>query len=154
MPPMLELKIPPPVYLLLTGGTMWLLDSFLPVTEMIPSPWNRLGYLFILLALLTDGTSLMQFFRSQTTMNPVRPEKAKNLVTTGMYQITRNPMYVGLLFLLIGWGFLLGSFSPFLLLPIFIFLITTQQIIPEERILEEKFGQQYRDYKESVNRWF
>ena len=151
---MLELKIPPPVYLLLTGGTMWLLDSFLPVTEMIPSPWNRLGYLFILLALLTDGTSLMQFFRSQTTMNPVRPEKAKNLVTTGMYQITRNPMYVGLLFLLIGWGFLLGSFSPFLLLPIFIFLITTQQIIPEERILEEKFGQQYRDYKESVNRWF
>ena len=151
---MLELKIPPPVYLLLTGGVMWLLDSFLPVAEMIASPWNRLGYLFIILALLTDGTSLMQFFRSQTTMNPVRPEKAKNLVTTGMYQITRNPMYVGLLFLLIGWGFLLGSFSPFLLLPIFIFLITTQQIIPEERILEEKFGQEYRDYKKAVNRWF
>ena len=151
---MLELKIPPPVYLLLTGGAMWLLDSFLPVTEMIASPWNRLGYIFIILALLTDGTSLVQFFRSHTTMNPVRPGKAKNLVTTGMYQITRNPMYVGLLFLLIGWGFLLGSFSPFLLLPIFIFLITTQQIIPEERILEEKFGQEYRDYKESVNRWF
>ena len=151
---MLELKIPPPVYLLLTGGAMWLLDSFLPVTEMIPSPWNRLGYIFIILALLTDGTSLMQFFRSHTTMNPVRPEKAKNLVTTGMYQITRNPMYIGLLFLLIGWVFLLGSFSPFLLLPIFIFLITTQQIIPEERILEEKFGQEYRDYKKAVNRWF
>ena len=151
---MLELKIPPPVYMLLTAGGMWLVDRLLPVAEIIPTPWNKLGYLFIIIALFTDGTSLMQFLRSHTTMNPIRPDKAKNLVTTGMYQITRNPMYVGLLFLLIGWGFLLGSFMPFLFLPIFILLITTQQIIPEERVLEEKFGQQYRDYKESVRRWF
>ena len=151
---MLELKIPPPFYMLLTAGSMWLLDRILPIAELIHSPWNRLGYLAIIVALFTDGTSLLQFLRSHTTMNPIRPEKAQKLVTTGMYRITRNPMYVGLLFLLIGWGILLGSFTPFLLLPVFIILITTQQIIPEERILEEKFGLEYRDYKKSTNRWF
>jgi len=151
---MLELKIPPAVYLLLTAGSMWLLDHSRPIAEMIPAPWNKLGYLFIIFALFTGGASLLQFLRSHTSMNPIHPDNAKSLVTTGMYRITRNPMYAGLLFLLVGWGFLLGSFSPFLLLPVFILLMTTQQIIPEERILEEKFGQQYRDYKESVNRWF
>ena len=151
---MLELKIPPPVYMLLIAGSMWFLDKTIPVSELISSPWNKLGYLPIILALFTDGTSLMQFFRSHTTANPIHPGKASKLVTTGVYRITRNPMYVGLLFLLIGWAVLLGSFSTFLLLPIFIFLITTQQIIPEERVLEEKFGQQYLDYKNTVNRWF
>ena len=151
---MLKLKIPPPVYMLLMAGLMWFLDEALPVTELVPSPWNKFGFLPIIFALLADGMSLMQFFRVHTTVNPVHPEKTKKLVTTGMYQITRNPMYVGLLLLLIGWAILLGSLSPFLLLPIFILIITTQQIIPEEKNLEEKFGQQYCDYKKSVNRWF
>ncbi len=151
---MLELKIPPPVYMLLMAGLMWLLDNTLPVSELIPAPWNKLGYLLIFFALFADGISWVQFLRVRTSVNPIHPEKANQLVTNGLYKITRNPMYVGLLLILIGWGIILGSFSPFLVLPIFILLITTQQIIPEERVLEEKFGQQYRDYKASVNRWF
>ncbi len=151
---MLKLKIPPPVYMLLIAGLMWLFDRYLPIFEIIPTPWNKIGFLPIILALFTDGLSIVQFFRVQTTVNPIHPEKAKKLVTSGLYKVTRNPMYVGLLLLLIGWAILLGSFSPFLLLPVFIFLITIQQIIPEEKILEEKFDQQYLDYKKSVRRWF
>ncbi|RKZ83311.1 MAG: isoprenylcysteine carboxylmethyltransferase family protein, partial [Gammaproteobacteria bacterium] len=83
----------------------------------------------------------------------IHPENTKQLVTTGTYRFTRNPMYVGLLFLLIGWTILLGSLSPILMLPVFIWIITIEQIIPEEKILEQKFGQKYLDYKNAVNRW-
>jgi len=150
---MLKLKIPPPVYMLLMAGLMWLLDRFSPVMEIIPMPWNKLGFIVMLLAMFADGMSLMQFFRVHTSINPIHPEKADVLVTSGMYRMTRNPMYMGLLLLLSGWAIILGTLSPFLALPLFIFVLTVQQIIPEEIILEQKFGQQYRDYKQSVKRW-
>lgn len=150
---MLKLKIPPPVYMLLMAVLMWLLDRYLPVIDLIKSPWNELGFLIIVIAMFTDGLSVMQFFRVHTSINPIHPEKAKTLVTTGMYRLTRNPMYVGLLLLLSGWAMILGSLSPWVALPLFMFILTIQQIIPEEKILEQKFGQQYKQYKNSVNRW-
>jgi len=150
---MLKLKIPPPIYLLLIVGAMWLLDHFFPIINLISEPWNKLGFLAIIFALITDGMSLIAFFRFHTTINPVHPENTKILVTTGTYQYTRNPMYVGLLFVLVGWAILLGSLSPVFMLPVFIWIITVEQIIPEEEILEQKFGQKYRDYKNAVNRW-
>jgi len=150
---MFKLKIPPPIYMLLIAGLMWSLDNFLPIMELFQSPWNKYGVIVIIVALFMDGMSLMQFFRNHTTINPLHPENTKKLVTTGTYQYTRNPMYLGLLFVLLGWAIVLGSLSPYLLLPIFIGLITIEQIIPEEKILEQKFTQEYRDYKKSVNRW-
>ena len=151
---MLKLKIPPPIYLLFSAGIMWLLDNYLPIIELISTPWNKMGFLFVIIGLSSDGMSLMQFFRAHTTMNPLHPENAEHLVTTGMYRFTRNPMYIGLLSLLIGWALLLGSLSPFIMLPIFMTIMTRQQIIPEERILQQKFGQQYSEYRSSVRRWF
>ena len=151
---MLKLKIPPPIYMLLTAGLMWWLDGFLPVMEVITDPWSKLGLIFIVMALFTDGLSLLQFFRAHTTINPLHPEKAEHLVITGMYRFTRNPMYVGLLLLLVGWAVLLGSLTAFIMLPIFVMILTDQQVIPEEEILEQKFGQQYLYYKKSVKRWF
>lgn len=132
---------------------MWLLDCFLPITDLFQSPWNKLGFLPIIFALLMDGMSLIQFFRVHTMINPIHPENTRQLVVTGTYRYTRNPMYIGLLFLLLGWAILLGSLSPYLMLPMFIWIITIEQIIPEEQILEQKFGNKYRDYKKSVNRW-
>ncbi|MBL1321213.1 MAG: isoprenylcysteine carboxylmethyltransferase family protein [Methylophaga sp.] len=150
---MLKLKIPPPIYLLLATGIMWLLDHYLPIKELITAPWNNIGLVFVILGLSSDGMSLVQFFRAHTTMNPIHPENTDKLVTTGMYRFTRNPMYVGLVLLLLGWAIFLGSLLPFIMLPIFMVVMTKQQIIPEEHILEHKFGQQYRDYKLAVKRW-
>ena len=62
-------------------------------------------------------------------------------------------MYLGMLSILLGVAFLLGSLSPFIGLPLFVLLITTQQIIPEEMTLTNKFGQEYLDYKHRVRRW-
>lgn len=150
---MLKLKIPPPVYMVLTAALMWLLSRTFPIYQIFSSPWNQIGYLFMCVGLSFDASSILQFFRAKTTVNPISPEKASALVTSGMYQFTRNPMYVGLLLLLIGFAILQGSLSAFLLIPLFIFVLTSQQIIPEETTLEDKFGQQYMDYKMSVRRW-
>ena len=150
---MLKLKIPPPVYMLVFAFGMWLLDRTIPFTEWIIPPWNRVGFIIMGLAFFTDFSSLLQFFRYHTTPNPIHPERVTALVTDGAYRYSRNPMYLGLLILLCGWATYLGSVSPFLLLPLFIFVITNMQIRYEEKILEEKFHQAYRDYKHSVRRW-
>jgi len=150
---MFKLKIPPPVYGISIGILMWLLNQYLPISHWISSPWNIAGLVLVGIALSFDLWSLFLFFRSHTTPNPMKPENSQHIVTTGLYKISRNPMYVGLLFVLLGYAIWLGSITPFLLLPLFVLLITSQQIIPEEEILEKKFGQEYLDYKMRVKRW-
>jgi protein-S-isoprenylcysteine O-methyltransferase Ste14 len=149
----LQLKIPPPVYFLLFVGSMWLLAQHFPLLTLIPKPWNYSGILIASLTLLADLTSLWAFFKAHTTVNPLHPDKTRQLVTTGLYRYTRNPMYLGLLLILLGWAIYLGVLSPFLLLPAFVWLITYMQILPEEAILQSKFGQVYTDYQQRVARW-
>ncbi|MDQ5769173.1 methyltransferase family protein [Thiothrix subterranea] len=149
----LQLKIPPPVYLLTFAGLMWGVNAWLPLLHVIAAPWNRAGLLLIAAAVLVDFWSLGLFFRAHTTFNPIHPERTHALVTTGPYRYTRNPMYVGMLVILTGWGIWLGSLAPFLLLPLFVWVLTVEQIIPEEKILEQTFGGAYRDYKAQVRRW-
>ena len=149
----LELKIPPPGYALIIGLFMWLLNKHFPVIHFIESPWNKAGLVLIVLAFTMDLSSLFLFFKKHTTPSPFSPDNASTLVTTGLYKITRNPMYVGLLIILTGYAIWLGSLTPFGLLPVFYWVITNMQIKPEERILEKKFGQEYLDYKSRVRRW-
>lgn len=132
---------------------MWLLAQHFPLLTLIPKPWNYSGILIASLTLLADLTSLWAFFKAHTTVNPLHPDKTRQLVTTGLYRYTRNPMYLGLLFILLGWAIYLGVLSPFLLLPAFVWLITYMQILPEEAILRSKFGQAYTDYQQQVARW-
>ncbi len=150
---MLQLKIPPPGYMLIFAGGMWLLNQHLPLLHLIPPPWNKIGLVVIATALLLDLSSLFLFFKRKTSPNPFNPNSASKLVISGMYRYTRNPMYVGLALLLTGWAIYLGSLSPFLLIPLFIVVLTVQQIIPEEKVLEVKFGDEYLEYKKSVRRW-
>jgi protein-S-isoprenylcysteine O-methyltransferase Ste14 len=150
---MLKLKIPPPVYMLMFACGMWLMDQYIPLAEWIAPPWNRAGFIIMGLAFFTDLSSLFQFFRYHTTPNPIHPERVSALVTEGAYRYSRNPMYLGLLILLCGWAVYLGSISPLLLLPLFIFTINNMQIRCEEKLLEEKFSMAYRDYKQRVRRW-
>ncbi|MCF6188863.1 MAG: isoprenylcysteine carboxylmethyltransferase family protein [Cocleimonas sp.] len=149
----LELKIPPPVYALSIGLLMWLLNKYIPVAHFIEPPWNRVGLVIIVVAGTLDLWSLFLFLKKKTTFNPLKPENTTGLVTKGLYQYTRNPMYVGLLTILLGYAIWLGSLTPFLVLPLFYWLITEMQIKPEERVLIKKFGEDYQSYKNSVRRW-
>ena len=150
---MLKTKIPPPVYMLIMAYIMWLLDKFLPLYNWLNSPWNKLGLIIIGMAILLDIWSLLLFFHAKTTPNPMKPGSTSHLVTSGLYRYSRNPMYLGLLVMLIGWGLYQGSLSPLSMLPLFIWLLTKQQIEPEEIILMDKFGPEYKDFQQRVRRW-
>lgn len=149
----LQLKIPPPIYALMIAISMWLLNQYWPLFQLIESPWNKIGIGIMVAAATLDVWSLVLFFRKHTTLNPMKPKNTSGIVTSGLYRISRNPMYLGLLIILAGFAIWLGSFSPFLALPVFYWLITHMQIKPEERILEAAFGQQYLDFKHRVRRW-
>lgn len=149
----LELKIPPPIYALSLALLMWLLNKYIPIMHFIESPWNKAGLGIIIIAGTLDLWSLFLFIKKHTTFNPMKPEDTTGLVVTGLYKISRNPMYVGLLIMLFGFAIWLGSLTPFLILPLFYILITAMQIKPEERFLLEKFGTEYQTYKDSVRRW-
>ncbi|MGK0270200.1 MAG: protein-S-isoprenylcysteine O-methyltransferase Ste14 [Cocleimonas sp.] len=150
---MLQLKIPPPIYALSIALIMWLSSQYFPVAQLVSSPWNDIGIVVMLLAVFLDFSSLYLFFKKRTTPNPMKPEFTTGLVTNSLYKISRNPMYLGMLTILFGFAIFLGNLTSFLVIPAFYIVITEMQIKPEERILEEKFGEEFLDYKNKVRRW-
>ena len=131
---------------------MWSVSAWPPVIPLQPTVRLALAGALAVTGVGFDLLGLLAFFRSQTTINPLRPAKASALVTGGIYRITRNPMYVGLAFLLTGWAAWLGSLWPFLGPALFVAYITRFQIAPEERILRRKFGE-FDAYAARVRRW-
>jgi protein-S-isoprenylcysteine O-methyltransferase Ste14 len=149
----LELKVPPPVVALLLGLVAWWLA---PQGPAIAWPeWLRQGLAAALL--LTGGSldfsGLVAFVLRHTTINPLRPRRSSALVTTGIYRVTRNPMYLGLVCLLSAWAVWLSALLPWAAPVLFVLYITRFQIRPEERVLTELFGQPYTDYTQRVRRW-
>jgi len=110
----------------------------------------------IALALLGGTIALagiIAFRRHGTTVNPMQPQETTSFVRTGIYRITRNPMYLGLAATLVAWAVYLGNTAALLLLVAFVAYMTEFQIKPEERALLMKFGPEYADYKSMVRRW-
>ena len=150
---MLQTKIPPPVYGICTAALMWWLDRHLPISRLIPKPLTHIGWVVVTLGLVLDAYSIIGFLRARTTVNPMRITSTSELVTTGLYRWSRNPMYLGLIVVLAGWGITLDSLTPFIAILLFQRLLVVMQIAPEEAALEEKFGDKYRAYKQRVHRW-
>jgi protein-S-isoprenylcysteine O-methyltransferase Ste14 len=146
-------RIPPPLVMLLAASAMWALDRWLPVSRLLAPPWNRLGALPAAVGVAIAAAAMFRFRAGRTTINPMDPGKASQLVTGGIFQVSRNPMYLGLLLLLVGWALWLGSASPWLVPPLFAIFITVAQIAAEEEALGGLFGEEYRAYRRSVSRW-
>jgi protein-S-isoprenylcysteine O-methyltransferase Ste14 len=149
----LELKIPP---LLLAAGialAMWLLSSLVPAVPVSSNVSLALATVVGLLGIAFSAAGSLAFQRNKTTVNPLHPENASSLVTTGVYRVSRNPMYVGMMLGLLAWA--IGLSSPVALAgPVaFIMYINRFQIEPEERALAAKFGKDFAAYRASVRRW-
>jgi len=147
-------KIPPPILLLIFGAAMWFVaHSAFAYTVAIP---YALLAAIVLAAggVLISARAIRQFRSAETTMNPLQPETASALVQNGMFGVTRNPMYLGLLLVLAGWGVWLQSLSNFGVLLLFVFLLTELQIKSEEAALRKLFGADYEQYCQRVRRWF
>jgi len=150
---LLTLKIPPPVVGLTIGFTIFLLNQVLPSLRIELPVFKVFAYLFLCVGVVIEAWSIWLFFRARTTVNPMRPEKSKVLVATGMYKFTRNPMYLGMLLLLVGWTFWIGNLIGLPMLFVFVWYLTRFQIKPEEHALTELFGEQYNEYMRQVRRW-
>ena len=138
---------------MITAVGMWTLtkavESFVfdfPGKAVLAVAFASAGSLIIFFA-------VAMFAKARTTVNPTDPSKAQTLVTTGLYRVSRNPMYLAMAFLLAGWGMFLGSALNLLLLGGFIHAMNTLQIKPEETALEEIFGDAYLDYCRRTRRW-
>jgi protein-S-isoprenylcysteine O-methyltransferase Ste14 len=148
----LDLLIPPPLVALLAAAAMW------GATLVAPSasgPSFRVPLAIVLaiagLALSTSGR--LAFRNAKTSANPLKPQAATSLVVAGIYKATRNPMYVGLALVLVGWAVFLWS-AWALLGPVgFVAYIARFQIAPEERALALLFGEEYSAYKSRVRPW-
>ncbi len=149
----LELKIPPPVVLLLSAVAMWLVARWLPQWSWPSKPVAVLGGVLAVAGFALIVTAMRTFGRSKTTINPLKPAESALLVSHGVFAWTRNPMYVGLAMILTGWACYLANAPAWLLVPLFIVYITRFQIIPEERILLGKFGAPFAQYLAQVRRW-
>ena len=126
-------------------------NLFLPIKKIIVYPYNYLGIVLILVGLLIDMWAWMLFRRRKTTLNPFkRPLK---LVNSGLFKISRNPMYLGMDLILWGTSILLGSLITFIFPILFTILIKKLFIEFEEKNLEKKFGKRYFNYKKRVRRW-
>lgn len=149
----MKLRIPPLLLLLITGSMMTLLAHLFPEPG-IPWPYPKnLAGLAALVGITFLALGVADFRKQKTTVNPLKPQEASALVTTGIYSRTRNPMYVGMLLLLAAWWILLQNLAAAIFLPIFMGLINRLQIVPEEEILRKSFGEPYILYCRNVPRW-
>lgn len=149
----LELRVPPLVQVLLVGVLIWLASTAFPATH-ITIPMAK----WLAAALAACGTAfavlgVAAFRQADTTVDPRLPEQSAKVVRTGIYKFSRNPMYVGFFLMLLAWSVNMQQLLAVPLLVAFVAYLTRYQIIPEERFLKNKFGDEYVDYCRKVRRW-
>ena len=150
----MKLKVPPALTLLIFGISMYVLDRFLPVGEFDFFGRRAMTFAMFVMGFLILMIAIVQFLRSKTTVDPMHPEKTSQLVTSGIFNYSRNPMYLGMLMFLIGWGLYLGNAFNTIIAAGFVYFMNHFQILPEEQALREKYGKVYQLYCKAVRRWF
>jgi len=148
----MQKEILPPVYLLIALLIMLLLHWFLPLMEqIIPQPWNWLGTIPLGLGIAANLIADAAFNRHGTTVKPF--EESTVLITSGIFRISRNPMYLGMFVALTGAAIMFASLSPFFVIPVFCILIDRQYVQAEEKMLAATFGETWQQYQQKVRRW-
>ncbi len=141
----------PPIYFFGAIALMVALDRFLPLITLIEPPITYLGWVLFAVAVAAVLAVNSQFKRAGTTIKPFQESSA--LVTGGLFAYSRNPIYVGMVAALLGIFVALGSLTPIVIVPPFIYIIRSRFIAAEERMLEDTFGDAYRAYRNRVRRW-
>ena len=144
-------KIPPPVITLIGALLIYYSSPFFP--QLTLAAFNALPILSLVSGIAVIVFAIKSFKDYKTTINPLKPEIASSLITSGVFKYTRNPMYLGLLLILIYLSLIFNVVGGCLISLGFIIYITKFQIIPEEVAMEKLFGNQFLEYKQQVRRW-
>ncbi len=145
------MTVPPLALLFICAVCAFVLANLIPIVTFTAPLW------LVAFALLTGAAFLLpavtSFVKHETTVSPLSPSSATTLVTDGVFGVTRNPMYVGMLLLLLGFVLWLGAISSLAMVIAFFALLDRNQIPTEERSLLDIFGDNYRTYCKRVPRW-
>ena len=148
----LTLLVPPVILVIIFATMMWIITKSIPFFSV-----SHIHYAIPLFMVITGIflilMSSVAFLGQKTTLNPMKPESASVLIKTGLYQYSRNPIYLGLATILLGWGLYLNNIMALLLITVFVYYMNRFQIKPEEKALRQIFGVQFEEYKNRVRRW-
>ena len=149
----LDLKVPPLLVWLVFAGAMFGVASVGPgISYTLPARF-ALALALVVLGAAVALAGVVAFRIKRTTVNPLTPSASSSVVSSGVYRVSRNPMYLGFFLALAGWALYLSNGGAVLLLPAFLAYMTQFQIKPEERALLAKFGSEFAQYMARVRRW-
>lgn len=144
---------PPPLFYVLIFILSTYTEKFLPLSQTFfaSSLATVLGVVCVAAGLIVTFPALIKFFKTKNTLITIKP--ANSLQTTGIYSISRNPMYLGLLTIYIGIAFFIGNWWTLIFIPLVVVVITYLVIVREEKYLERAFGEEFVLYRKKVRRW-
>lgn len=149
----MTLLIPPPVVAAICGAAMWAVARYAGVGN-IDAAWLLVVAVIVGAAgVLLMLAAVMSFITAKTTINPFKPANASRLITTGVFRLSRNPIYLADLLLLAAFAAWLGNVFNVVFLATFVWYINRFQIAPEEQALTARFGDNYAAYCARVRRW-
>ena len=142
--------IPPPIVTIVFLFVIFFTKDLFRFSLTLPS---LLGFIIILAGVMIIYIAARQFKAVNTTINPIKPENASMLVSTGIFSYSRNPMYLGMLLIIIGFSIIHNLLAIIVIMPIWMIYMTYFQIIPEEEAMEILFEEDYVNYCKKTRRW-
>jgi len=147
----METKIPPPLVTLAFGMSIYFSRGMFAVIEIQYAFY--LGIFLLLSGFFILVSAVRLFRKDKTTVNPLSPEQATKLVTDGIFKYSRNPMYLGMAFILGSIAVFFNLLGGIILIALFCTYITKFQIIPEERAMRYIFSDDFDKYTKETRRW-
>ena len=149
----MRLRIPPVVQVLFFSSAMLVISRYAVKASFGFAGINEFALTSLIAGVVMIGSGIVTFRKAKTTVSPLHPDQASSLVTMGIYQYTRNPMYFGLLLILFSFGLYLLNLASMFVLPFYVWFISKYQIMQEEEALYKVFGDDYKNYQGRVRRW-
>ena len=144
-------KVPPPIVTFICGLAIYFSKSFF--NEFFSYSNNIISLFLLILGLVVFLSAVKSFRKQKTTVNPLEPKQASSLVTSGIFKFSRNPMYLGMLIILLSLSCKFNLIGGMIISLFFYIFITKFQIIPEEAAMNELFGNEFIDYSKKTRRW-
>lgn len=149
--PEIHKYVHPPVVAIFYIIVAIMLGIFMPLLGELTRSVRNIGFGLVAVGFLLGLAALIEFRKAKTTVLP--HGSVSNIISSGIFRFTRNPIYLGFLLMVIGFPLNYGSLWGIIAAPFFVVTMNRLVIEKEEAYLEKKFGERYASYKSRVRRW-